>query len=118
MAKSVEVLPEKLPMNWDAYNAAGECGCIMCGKPMSKGKKIRYVHIGSGGASILRADLFLGGFEGEQAIFANGELDTGDRGWYAIGPDCARKLGYDYSKEIPPVKMDTLMPDEPNDEFA
>jgi hypothetical protein len=101
MTKSVEILPETLPMNWEPFRKNQECGCVICGKRMKNADPL-YVHIGEGGLSILRADLPLGGPSGEAAILSTG-IDTGDMGWYAIGNDCAKKLGLAYCKKLQPL---------------
>jgi hypothetical protein len=98
-------LPETIPMSWTKYQEAGECGCVICGRPMKDREKPRFVHIGEGGISILRADLPLGGLYEEAAMLTTPDgpkADTGDMGWFPIGPNCARKIGLAYTKEFIP----------------
>ena len=104
-------LPETLPMDWKPFQDKGECGCVLCGRPLKEKEKRRYVHIGEGGVSILRADLPLGGSWGEAAILSTG-LDTGDMGWFEVGAGCARKIGLEYSKELPPITESPLLRQE------
>lgn len=99
------MIAETLPMSWDKYNKAGECGCVLCGRPLKPNEKRRYIHIGEGGASILHADLPLGGPYGEAAVFADGRVDTGDIGWHEVGAGCAKKLGSGWSKVLPPITV-------------
>lgn len=101
--------PETLPMDWKKYNAAGECGCILCGRPHGSLEKDHlYVHIGQGGRSIMRADLPIqvGPSGGDCAILADGSVDTGDMGWFPIGSTCAKKLGSEYVKILKPIATD------------
>lgn len=100
--------PETIPMDWTKYRAAGECGCILCGRPHGSLEKDHlYVHIGCGGTSILRADLPIkDGLGGDNVIFADGSVDTGDLGWFPIGSTCAKKLGKEYVKNLPPMDAD------------
>lgn len=95
--------PETRPMTWHPmYHDRGH-GCPICGKVLKAHEKRRYIHIGEGGASILRADLTLVmGVSGEQAILSTGP-DTGEMGWYEIGSGCAKKLGAAWHKELPPI---------------
>lgn len=94
-------LPETLPMSWTKYQASGECGCVLCGRPMKPNEKRRYIHIGEGGKSILRADLLHD--EKTDTYTVNGKVDMGDMGWFEVGATCAKKLGLEYSKELPPL---------------
>lgn len=101
---TTESLPETLPMNWTKFQAAGECGCVLCGKKIPSRKtndKGIYVHIGQGGGSILRADLPI---VDDCAVFADGSRDTGDMGWFQVGPDCAKKLGKAFVKVLDAVE--------------
>lgn len=100
--------PETIPMNWTKYNKAGECGCVLCGKRLPAraiNDKGLYVHIGQGGSSIMRADLPIveGAGGGDCAVLSDGTIDTGDMGWFQIGPDCAKKIGREYVKELEAV---------------
>lgn len=91
-------------MKWNKkFQDNGECGCPICGKMLKGEEKRRYIHVGEGGASIMRADLPLGGIHNEAAVLSNGTVDTGDMGWFAIGSGCAKKLGLEWSKELPPL---------------
>lgn len=95
--------PETKPMSWDKYNKAGECGCVICGRPIGSLEVDHlYVHIGQGGGSILRADLPTDGPDGS-VIFADGTIDDGDMGWFPIGSNCAKKIGTAYVKKLQPV---------------
>jgi hypothetical protein len=96
--------PETIPMVWHPnFHKNGDSGCPLCGKALKPNEKRRYVHVGRGGVAILRADLpCTGGLSGEAAVFADGSFDTGDMGWFEVGSTCARKLGPEYSKELPP----------------
>lgn len=95
--------PETRPMTFHpAFLKRGEQGCPFCGKALKTSEQKLYVHVGQGGASIMRADLPLGGFEGGAAILAGGP-DTGDMGWFAVGATCAKKLGPEWSRELPPI---------------
>ncbi len=100
-------------MSWDNFNKRGECGCVLCGRPLKAKEVRRYIHIGEGGGSILRADLItVPGKEyvlegktyttGEMYV-VNGVPDTGDLGWFAVGSTCAKKLGPEFSKELAPL---------------
>lgn len=93
--------PNTLPMDWKKYQDANECGCVLCGKKLparAYGDKGVYIHIGQGGASILRTDLPLAGEDGPAII--DGKVDTGDMGWFQVGPNCAKKLGKAFYKEL------------------
>ncbi len=104
--------PETLPMSWTNYQAAGECGCVICGRKIPTRKtndKGIYIHIGQGGASILRVDLPTVSNEitvegkkvkGEDLYVLSTGPDTGDMGWFQVGPDCAKKLGKDFFKVL------------------
>lgn len=110
-----ETAPETLPMDWTKYNKAGECGCVICGKPIpsrSTNDKGIYVHIGQGGDSILRVDLptveneiTVNGkkMRGEDLYVLSTGPDTGDMGWFQVGPNCAKKLGKAFYKVLDEV---------------
>lgn len=62
--------------------------CVACQKDMDPAKPYRSVHVVGGGAFVLHpAD------EGKYVP------DNGDMGWFPIGPDCARKLGLEWTTE-------------------
>lgn len=58
--------------------------CAMCMKPV-KGA-YRVVHVVMGGAAVLHP--------ADEALYVS---DNGDLGAHPIGPDCARKLGLEWS---------------------
>jgi hypothetical protein len=94
---------ETRPMVWHPnFVKNGEVGCPLCGKNLKPKEARRYIHVGQGGVSILRADLPLGGRSGEAAILSTGP-DTGDMGWFAVGSTCAKRLGAEFSKPLPPL---------------
>lgn len=103
--------PETIPMTWHKkYQDRGH-GCPLCGKAFKTLEKKRFIHVGAGGDSILRADLpCTGGFSGECAVFSDGTVDTGDMGWFEIGDACAKKLGKEWSKELPPIEPNIVWP--------
>lgn len=80
--------PEAIPMTWHAKFRKTECGCPICGKPLTK--STRFIHVAEGGASIVRADL------ADDAV-------SGDMGWFEVGSTCAKKLGAAYSRELAPI---------------
>lgn len=105
METKTNTLPETIPMSWTKFQEAGECGCAICGRPMKAKEKPRFIHIGEGGQSILRVDLPMGGPHNEAAMLTTPEgpkMDTGDMGWYEVGPSCAKKLGAAYTAEFIP----------------
>jgi hypothetical protein len=92
---------ESRPFTWHPrYLKNGETGCPLCGKNLKDNEKRRFIHIGHGGDRILRADLPV--TESGAAILSTGP-DTGDMGWFEVGSSCAKKLGAEYSKELPPI---------------
>jgi hypothetical protein len=96
-------VPETRPMTWHPKFHDQGHGCPLCGKAFKTHDKKRFIHIGEGGASIMRADLPLGGGEGDSAILSSGKADTGNMGWFEVGSGCAKKLGAAWSKELPPL---------------
>jgi hypothetical protein len=105
MSKASSTLPETLPMPWSKrYQDNGECGCPLCGKMLKPKEKRRYIHVGEGGGSIMRADLPLAGNDEDSAVLSTG-VDTGNMGWFEVGSGCARKLGLEWSKELPPIQV-------------
>lgn len=97
-----QTLPEMIPMTFhEKFHERGSAGCPICGKMLKATEKRRYIHVGRGGDSIMRADLPLGGYEGDSAILSDGTVDTGNMGWFEVGSSCAKKLGLAYSAELP-----------------
>jgi len=94
---------ETRPMHW--HPRFGETnGCALCGERLGPNPRQRYIHVGQGGASILRADLPT--VEGRDGVMLSTGYDTGDMGWFEVGDGCARKLGAEWSKELPPIELE------------
>lgn len=60
--------------------------CYCCQKDIKPGSNYRMIHVIAGGAKVLHPD--------SEADFVAG---AGDMGSFPIGPDCARKLGLQWS---------------------
>lgn len=90
-------------MTWsEKFHSQGH-GCPLCGKAFKTKEEKSYIHVGEGGTSIMRPDLPLGGMYGEAVVYSDGTVDTGDMGWFEIGGGCARKLGKEWHKKLPPI---------------
>ena len=59
--------------------------CYCCGKSM-RGKTLREIHVINGGLEVLHPD--------DEFLYSS---DAGDLYWYAIGPECARQLGLEWT---------------------
>ena len=102
-SSSAAQLPETLPMTWsEKYHEQG-FGCPLCGKKFTVLENKSFIHVGEGGASIMRVDLPLGGMHNEAAILSDGTVDDGDMGWFEIGSGCAKKLGSAWHKKLEPL---------------
>ncbi len=65
--------------------------CVVCAKEVDPATA-RYVHLIDGGGVILHP--------GDEHLYVP---DGGDVGGHPIGPDCAKRLGHEWS--VPPTKM-------------
>ena len=64
-----------------------DCYCAICQKDIRPGTSPRFVHLVKGGFKVLHPD--------DEKLYAP---DAGDLGGFPIGPDCARKLGLEWSR--------------------
>lgn len=75
---------------WDDYDARREPRtnhfCIRCQKDIKPYAPVRWVHLISGGMTMLHPD--------SEASYAS---DGGDLGCHPVGMDCARKLGLEWT---------------------
>ena len=72
------------PDHHASHSAKTNVWCCRCGKDIRG--KYRMVHLIGGGMTVLHP--------ADEAIYV---ADGGDCGGYPIGPDCARKLGLEWS---------------------
>lgn len=63
-----------------------DLSCIVCQKDLNPTKPYRTVHVVAGGSQVLHPD--------DEQLYIP---DKGDCGCHPIGPDCAKKLGLEWS---------------------
>jgi len=66
--------------------------CAVCQKDIKLGRPYRMVHIVDGGAVILHPE--------DEAIYAANGDQAGDLLHHPIGPECARRIGQEWSRPI------------------
>jgi hypothetical protein len=65
--------------------------CCVCQKDLKPGAPFRMVHLVDGGGFVLHPE--------DEALYSRTGERRGDVGGHPIGPDCARKLGLEWTSE-------------------
>jgi len=81
------------------HSATTDRYCVVCHKDIKTGKdRARFVHVIEGGSHVLHPD--------DEDLYVP---DRGDMGLFEIGPECARRLGVEFTSRPPQHVVDELL---------